>query len=722
MKNASEALLAGLEPERYEFRASPMHQFALGRRDFFKIFGAGLAVFTVVKNVGAQETAPSPHGFHNEELPKEIGAWLHIGEDGTVTGFVGKAEIGQNVRTSLGQTIADELGVPLDNVCMVLGDTGLTPFDAGTFGSRTTPTMTPQLRRVAAAARELLVEKAAKKWNVAPGKLVAGDGKVSDPASGKSLRYAELAREDFGKQTPPAEDPIKPASQWTIAGQPVPKVDAREFVTGGHQYTTDLRPKGMLYGKVLRAPSFGATLVSYEDSAAKAMGDVVLVRDGDFVGAAAPTVAAAEAALATVLVKWKEVPQIPDAEIFSYLKKNAQPSQEERFRKSKGSVGDGMAAAAQKLEASYTAAYIAHAPLEPRAAVAQWTDGKLTVWMGTQRPFAVRDDLADIFHVPEKNVRVIVPDTGSAYGGKHTSDAGLEAARLAWAAGGRPVKIVWTREEEFTWAYFRPAGVIEVKSGIGADGKLTAWEFHNYHSGMSAIETPYAVANQVTQYHQVPLVLRCGSYRGLAGPVNHFARETHMDALAHLAAMDPLQFRLANLADARMRAVLETGAKTFGWPREKNEEGQGFGVAAGYEKGSYVATFAEIFVDRKTRAVRVKKLLEVFECGAIVNPDGLRNQVVGAMIQGLGGALFESIQFQNGRIGNAHFASYRVPRFRDVPEIETILLDRKDIPSAGAGETPIMAIAPAIGNAFHDATKVRLTSLPLRPELHLASC
>ncbi|HTB91787.1 MAG TPA: molybdopterin cofactor-binding domain-containing protein [Candidatus Sulfotelmatobacter sp.] len=718
MNRTEESFL--LEPERYEFRAMPMHQFALGRRDFFKIFGAGLAVFAVAKNVSAmQETAPGPHGFHPEELAKEIGAWLHIGEDGTVTGFAGKAEIGQNVRTSLAQTIADELGVAFASVRMVLADTALTPFDAGTFGSRTTPTMTPQLRKVAAAARDLLVEKAAKQWNVAAEKLVAGDGKVSDPASGKSLRYAELAREDFGGQKPPAEDPVKPAAQWTIAGKPVAKVDAREFVTGGHHYTTDLRPEGMLYGKILRPPSFGATLIAYDDSAAKALKDVVLVRDGDFVGAAAPTVAAVEAALALLDVKWNEVPQISDQEIYSYLKKNAQPSKEARFRQAKGSVEEGLTAAAHKLDASYTVAYIAHAPLEPRAAVAQWTDGKLTVWMGTQRPFAVRDDLADIFHVPEKNVRVIVPDTGSAYGGKHTSDAGLEAARLARAAGGRPVKLVWTREEEFTWAYFRPAGVIDVNSGIAADGKLTAWEFHNYHSGMSGIETPYAVTNQITEYHQVPLVLRSGSYRGLAATANHFARETHMDSLANASSMDPLEFRLKNLADPRMRAVLETGAKAFGWPRQKNADGQGFGVAAGYEKGSYVATFAEIFVDRKKNSVALKKLVEVFECGAIVNPDGLRHQVVGAMIQGLGGALFESIQFEKGRISNAHFSSYRVPRFKDVPEIEAILLDRKDIPSAGAGETPIMAIAPAIGNAFYDATKVRLTKLPLQPELHL---
>ncbi len=719
MSKAGESLF--LEPERYEFRALPMHQFALGRRDFFKIFGAGIAVFAVASDVSAmQETAPAPRGFHNEELPKEIGAWLHIGEDGMVTGFAGKAEIGQNVRTSLAQTIADELGVAFENVRMVLGDTALTPFDAGTFGSRTTPTITPQLRKVAAAARGLLLQKASKQWNTQPEKLVAGDGKITDPSSGKFLCYGELAREDFARHLPRAEDSVRPASDWTVAGKPIPKVDAREFVTGVHRYSTDLRPEGMLYGKVLRPPSFGATLISYDDSAAKPLSDVVLVHDGDFVGAAAPTVAAAEQALAALRVQWKEVPQISDQEIFSYLKKNALPSREERFRQSKGSVADGLAAATHKLDATYTCAYIAHAPLEPRAAVAQWNGEKLTVWMGTQRPFAVRDDLANIFHVSEKNVRVIVPDTGSAYGGKHTSDAGLEAARLARATMGRPVKVVWTREEEFTWAYFRPAGVIDVKSGIAADGKLTAWEFHNYHSGSSGIETPYVVSNQSTEYHPVPLLLRSGSYRGLAATANHFARETHMDALAHVASMDPLDFRLKNLADDRMRAVLEAGAKAFGWPRQKTGEGQGFGVAAGYEKGSYVATFAEIFVDRKAGAVQVKKLVEVFECGAIVNPDGLRNQVVGAMIQGLGGALFEAIQFENGRITNPHFSTYRLPRFRDIPQIEAILLDRKDILSAGAGETPIMAIAPAIGNAFYDAIKVRLTGLPLQPERYLA--
>jgi isoquinoline 1-oxidoreductase len=246
MSKSGEQIL--LEPERYEFLALPMHRFALERRDFFKLLGAGIAIIAVAKDLPAQETAPGPKAFHNEELPKEIGAWLHIAEDGTVTGFVGKAEMGQNVRTSLAQTIADELGVTFGNVRMLLGDTALTPFDMGTFGSRTTPTITPLLRRMAAAARQLLLEEASKKWNVPADRLTAGVGKITDPASGRSLRYAELAREDLVARHTAPETPIKPASQWTIAGKPVPKADGRAFVTGSHLYSSDLRPEGMLFG------------------------------------------------------------------------------------------------------------------------------------------------------------------------------------------------------------------------------------------------------------------------------------------------------------------------------------------------------------------------------------------------------------------------------------------------------------------------------------------
>jgi len=707
-----------VEPERYEFNSPSLHQFELARRDFFKILGSGIAVFAMARNASAlQETAPGPR-IEPPQLPKEIDSWLHVGDDGTVTAFTGKVEVGQNARTSLTQSVADELRVPFASVRMVMGDTELTPFDMGTFGSRTTPTMVPQLRRVSEAARNLLLEAAAKQWNVSAASLKAANAKVTDPASGKSVSYAELARGKTLAQLLPEADPITPPSEWTVAGQPLPKVNARDVVTGKHQYTTDLRPDHLLYAKILRPPSFGATLASCDAKAAIAMPEVTVVVDGNFVGAAADSEAGAERALAAIRAEWKEPPQrVSDREIFAYLKQNASPESDAHHEKlEKGSMSRGLADAAHKLETSYTVAYVAHAPLEPRAAVAEWRDNKMTVWTGTQRPFAVRTEVANALHIPESSVRVVVPDTGSAYGGKHTGDAAVEAARLAKAAN-RPVKLIWTREEEFTWAYFRPAGLIEVKSALDTRGKLTAWEFHNYHSGSSGIETPYDVANQLIQYHSVPLVLRCGSYRGLAATANHFARETHMDELARAANLDVLDFRLRNLSDPRLRAVLEAAAKSFGWPRKKSKEGQGFGIAAGNEKGSYVATCAEVLSDAKANKLQVVRLVTAFECGAIVNPNGLRNQVVGANIQGLGGALFESIQFENGRIRNPRFAAYRVPRFRDLPQIEAVLLNRKDIPSAGAGETPIMAVAPAVGNALFDATGIRRRSMPLGPEV-----
>jgi nicotinate dehydrogenase subunit B len=703
-----------LEPERYEFHEAPIHHFALDRRDFFKFFGAGIMVFAAAKDALAlQESGGGARQNHSDELPKEITAWLHIGEDGSVTACTGKVEIGQNIRTSLAQSVADELRVPFETVRMVMGDTQLTPFDMGTFGSRTTPTMAPQLRRVAAAARDLLLQAAAKEWNIAPEKLVAANAKITDPASGRSIGYAELARGKTLTQNLPDEDPMTLASEWTVAGKSLPKVDARAFVTGRHQYTSDLRPTGLLYGKVLRPPSFGATMTSCDVTAAQKLAAAVLVHDGDFVGAAAPSESEAEEAIAAIHAQWKETPQPSSSELFSYLKQNVENSDREDLTQS-GSIADGLARAAHRLESTYNIAYIAHAPLEPRAAVAEWKDGKLTVWTGTQRPFATRDALAEAFHFAKENVRVIVPDTGSAYGGKHTPDAALEAARLARAAN-KPVKIVWTREEEFTWAYFRPAGVIEIRSGVAADGALTAWEFHNYNSGASGIGTPYTVANQHIEFHPVRSPLRQGSYRGLAATANHFARESHMDDLARAVNMDPLDFRLKNISDSRLRDVFQAAAKSFGWPAKKTTPVQGFGIGGGIEKGGYVATCAEISRDDYSGAIRVVRVTTAFECGAVVNPDGLRNQIMGANIMGLGGALFEAMAFNGGRITNARFSRYRVPRFRDVPDMEIVLLDRKDIPSAGAGETPLVGLAPAIGNAIFDATGVRRPTLPLAP-------
>jgi isoquinoline 1-oxidoreductase len=474
----------------------------------------------------------------------------------------------------------------------------------------------------------------------------------------------------------------------------------------------------MLCGKVLRPPAAGAALVSLDAQAAAALPGVTVVRDGEFVGVVAGSARDATRAREALRAEWKTTEQPKAAELFDILKKSPGRADESEGRQAgrhvTGSVADALQAAHRKLESSYTVAYIAHAPLEPRAAVAEWQEGKLTVWTGTQRPFGVKSELAQAFHVPEDKVRVIVPDTGAGYGGKHSGECAVEAARLAKTAG-KPVKLVWTREEEFAWAYFRPAGVIDVKSGAGEDGKLLAWEFHNYNSGASGIRTLYEAPNQTIEFHAARSPLRQGSYRGLAATANHFAREVHMDELAGALRLDPLEFRRRNLKDARFRGVLAAAAERFGWGGPK-PEGHGHGIAAGFEKGSYIATAAEVAVEKGSGRVRLLRLAAAFECGAILNPDHLRGQVEGSLVQGIGGALFEAVQFDEGEVLSDRFSRYRVPRFSDVPKIEIVLLDRKDLPSAGAGETPIVCVAPAIANAIFDASGVRLRSLPLIPK------
>jgi nicotinate dehydrogenase subunit B len=705
-----------LERERYELTAQAAYCFEVDRREFFKILGAGILIVGVLKNTNAfQESGVGRRP--DESLPKEIRAWLHLGENGAVTVYTGKVEVGQNVRTSLSQCVAEELCVPMSKIRMVMGDTQLTPFDMGTFGSRTTPTMSPQLRKVAAAARDLLIGLAATQWQIDRKYLVTADGKVTDPETKRSVEYAVLVKGRQFTQTISAEDFFIPPTQWTVQGQSLPKIDGRDFVTGKHRYPSDQTMPEMLHGKILRPASFGATLVSVDTHEAEQIPAVTVVRDGNFVGVAAPSAEIASRAVKTIRAEWKTEPQPSEKELFEYLKNNAVADKNPTANTSRdeaGSVEKALASADHRLQQTYTVSYIAHAPLEPRAALAQWSGDNLTVWTGTQRPFGVRSELAAAFRIPEERVRVLMPDTGSGYGGKHTGEAAIEAARLARAAK-RPVKLVWTREEEFTWAYFRPAGVIEVTSGLRSDGTIVAWEFHNYNSGEAGIQTYYDIANKKIEFHPTRSPLRQGSYRALAATANHFARESCMDELARLVNMDPLDFRLKNLKNERLRAVFEAAAKKFAWGRAKAAS-HGFGIGGGFEKAGNIATCAEVAIDRKAGQVKVVRVVTAFECGAIVNPDNLRNQIEGSNIMGLGGALFEAIKFENGRILNGRFSSYRVPRFSDVPTIETVLLDRKDVPSAGAGECPMVGLAPAIGNAVFDATGVRIRSLPMVPD------
>ncbi len=713
-----------IERERYELFEAPVYRFAplyLDRRDFFEILGGGLVLLLALDTrATAQESGRGP-AFRGDARPPELAAWLHIGEDGTITVFTGKAEMGQNIRTSLAQAVAEELRAPVQSIHLVMADTELTPYDLGTFGSRTTPLMAPQMKKVGAAAREALIDLAAERWKVDRRSITLAAGTLKNNATGESIGFGELTH---GQKLLKTVDgaAVTPPSEWKLEGTSAPKVNATDIVTGAHRYPSDITRPGMLLGRVLRPPAFNAKLDVFDSKEASAIPDVAIVHDGEFIGAVASDEVTLAKAILAIHTEWVTTPQPSNQELFAYLKKH--PAAQGPAPALHGDVEQALQTAAHTLDAIYNVAYIAHVPLEPRCAVAEWNDGKLTVWTGTQRPWGVQSELAAAFKIPETRVRVIVPDTGSAYGGKHTGDAAIEAARLALAVN-KPVKLIWSREEEFTWAYFRPAGVIEIRSGVSSDGLITAWEFHNYNSGPSAIETPYDIANRNTQFHATLSPLRQGSYRGLAATANHFARESHMDDLAAAAAMDPLEFRLKNLKNDRLRAVLQAAAEKFGWASSKSEPNRGFGLACGVEKGGYVATCAEVsFVPAEyvgpevtppLPKVKVERVVTAFECGAIVNPEHLKNQIEGSVLMGLGGALFEAVEFANGRILNAHLSTYRVPRFSDLPVIETVLVDRKDLPSAGAGETPIVGLAPAIGNAIFHATGTRIRSLPMTP-------
>ncbi len=707
----------------YEIFAVPTHEFHLMPSEFVQSLPGGLfVVLTERSEAASNPTFDGESGGAkqwNRDFVAETGAWLHIGTSGEICVFTGKVEVGQDIRTSLAQIIAEELRVTPNALSLVMADTDLTPFDMGTFGSRTTPFTGPHFRYVAAAARELLLDLASQNTGAERAELSVFGGQICYAATNRTLGFGELTRELKTARRLRSDVPVMSPQASRIVGQSVPKVNARAMATGTHRYTSDLQMPGMMWGKILRPATFKATLESLDNAEARAMPGVIVVREGDFVGVAAPHPDLAERALASLKSGWSQPVHPLGSEVFDYFHDENSSDAVQGARNSEpwvqGDLPCGLQMADCVVEANYRIAFIAHAPLETRAALAHWTgDGpnqRLTVWTGTQRPFGVRDELAQEFEMPVAQIRVIVPDTGSGYGGKHSGEVAIEAARLARGAKS-PVKLVWTREEEFTWAYFRPGGVIRAKAGARRDGTLTAWEFHNTNSGSAGICTLYDALHQHIEFHAVESPLRQGSYRALASTANHFARECLMDEIAHQIGMDKLEFRLKNLPGERMRAVLLAATQHFGWNTVR-APGCGFGIAVGTEKGGYVANCVEVSV--KDGNVRVERITTAFECGAIINPDNLRNQIEGAVVQGMGGALFEAMQWEQGRIINPCFSGYRVPRFSDMPVLETILLDRRDLPSAGAGEAPIIAVAAAIGNAIFEATGVRYREMPLIP-------
>ena len=690
---------------------APWDLRGVDEQELFELLGNGLAVVLVPgpRIIGGATTLALQGG----------GAWLHVGVDGGVTAFIGKVDVGQDNRTALALIVADELRVAPQDVGVVMGDTDLCPFDPGTFGSRSLPGAGEDLRVAAATARKLLMGLAADRLGTAEDRLEAGHGHVA--GDGARVGYGEMVSDLRRIAFASPDVPLTPPIRWRYGGHPAARVSAPALVTGAHRFPSDLARPDMLLGRLLRPPAYGASIRSFDLAPAQAIPGVTVVGEPDMVAVAAPDRATLALAYDAIDASWDLPPQPAEDDLENFLRSHPVEvlGWEGAVHEAQGDVERALAGAELRLEGTYTTAYIAHASLETRVALAEWDDDRVTVWTGTQQPFYVRYELAAALAIDEQQVRVIVPDMGGGFGSKHAEEVAIAAARLARAAG-KPVKVALPREEEFAWTYVRPAAVIDVRSGASRDGRITAWDFSNVNSGASGLASPYEVADQRISFQPAASPLPQGPYRALAATANHFARESHIDELAGALGLDALELRLRNLADERLAAVLRAAADCAGWGSAEDpaKTGTGIGIAAGTEKGGRVATCAHVVVDGDR--LEILGLVIAYECGALVNPGNVRGQIEGAAVMGLGGALFEAVHFDAGRIVNASLRSYRVPRFTDVPPIEVVLLDRPDIPSSGAGETPLVAIAPAIANAVHAACGARIRSLPLLRDGRLA--
>jgi isoquinoline 1-oxidoreductase len=647
--------------------------------------------------------------------------WLLVRSDGTVTAFAGKVEYGQNIRTGFAIEVAYELRLRPEQVDVVLGDTDATPWDMGTFGSQSTARVGLQLRRAAATARKALLELAAERLDLPAEELVAEGGRIhSRTQTGGGLSYGELVA---GRKVEREVDDSAPLTDeaFTVLGPSVARLDAEARVTGQATYSYDVALPGMLFARILRPPSHETRLLSVDSSAAERMPGVTVVKEDDLVAVLAEDDARAGRAIGALQAKWEESASGSHQDLPRLLKEAAQDAQ---VVQESGDLEAGFRAADATLTATYFVPHVANLPMEPRAAVARWEDGRLEVWAGTQRPFGLRAELATYFGMPEDKVRVIAPDIGGGFGAKSYYPAGLEAARLAKAAG-RPVRVAYTRQEDTLAGTFRPAALIQIRSGFRSDGTITAWQYDAFHAGPFAMmarrgsECPYDVPNLAVTVYSAKSLLRVGSYRSLGGAVNHFARESHIDEIAHTAGIDQVDLRLRNLSHPRFRRALAAAAERFGWGRARSPSDRGFGAAIGMDVGSYVGTCLEVEVNG--RELKVRRVVTALDCGLTVDPEGARSQVEGSTVMGLGVALYEAIEFQDGRVLNPTFTRYRVPRTTDAPDVEALLVGDPETPSTGAGEPAIVTVAPAIANAVFDQTGQRIRELPLQPHLGLGS-
>jgi nicotinate dehydrogenase subunit B len=691
---------------------------ALDRRQFLKVAGGGIAVFFSIPGSLVAQEGERRRG-RGQELPQDFNAFLRIGEDGRVTGFTGKIEMGQGVITSLAQELAEELDVSLSSVDMVMGDTDLCPWDRGTFGSMTTRFFGPPFRAAAAEAKAVLVELAAEQLHVPKDRLKTRDGVVYDATGGKKITYAALAKGKKIMRHVEGAAVEKPAD-FTIIGKPVRRRDAAVKVTGKAKFSGDIREPGMLHARILRPPGHDAKLTSVDTSGVREIAGAQVVRDGDFIAVLHEYPDVAEQALAKIKAQYDR-PQSPvnDRTIFDHLVKVA--GQAETVVEG-GNLAEGRRAAHGLVEETYLNSYVAHAPMEPHTAVAKIEDGKVTIWASTQTPFPLKDAAASVLGIPAQQVHVITPFVGGGFGGKSAIRQALEAVRVAKLAG-KPVQVDWTRAEEFFYDTFRPAAVVKINAGVTEAGLISFWDYAVYFAGSRGSQQFYDIPNHRTLSYGSGWSGAKGAHPFATGPwrapgnnTNTFAREAHIDMLAAKAGMDPVEFRLKNLKDERMRRVLQAVAEKFGWTPAKAPSGRGWGVACGTDVGTVVAHMAEVAVDKDSGHVQVKRVVCAQEMGLCVNPEGARIQMEGCITMGLGYALTEEIRFDGGQIHDSNFDTYKLPRFSWVPEIETVILDAHDSPAQGGGEPAVICMGAVIANAVFDATGARVLQLPMTPD------
>jgi nicotinate dehydrogenase subunit B len=693
------------------------NRMPMKRRNFFRLLGGGILIWFHPWDFIDVMALPEPQ---RRQLPKDFNAFLLVGEDGTVQGFTGKIEMGQGPITSLAQELAEELDVSMDNVKMIMGDTALTPWDMGTFGSMTTRIFGPPFRAAAAEARAVLLELAAEKLGAPVGQLAVSDGVVSvksDPS--KKVTYAELAKGKRIERFMDNKPDVKKSSEFQVIGKPHVHVDARLKVTGRAKYSGDFIFPGMLFARILRPPSHGASLDELDTSEAEKLDGVRVVKDGDLVAVLHEDRQRADEALAKVKATWtfNEI-DVNDKTIFTYLLSKATEGQ--RIHEG-GDIDAGKAQSKIVVESEFHDGYYAHAPMEPHTAVAWMEDGTMMVHGSTQTPFPAQSQIAATLDMAPEKVRVITPFVGGGFGGKSANGQIIEAVRLAKITG-KPVMVAWTREDEFFNDTFRPASVVKITSGMDEKGKINLWDYSVYYAGSRGADTIYDVPNnRTTVYGQSRSTGRIhpfatGAWRAPGNSTNTFGRESQIDILAARAGMDPLEFRLQNLADEKMIAVLKAAAARFGWKPGKAPSGRGWGMACGTDAGTYVANIVEVKVDRKTGHVQVVRAVSAQDMGLCVNPEGATIQMEGCITMGLGYSLTEKIHFEGGKLLDTNFDTYQLPLFSAVPKIETVILDRPDDPSQGGGEPAIINMGAAIANAIFDATGARLYRMPMSPD------